>query len=361
MSIATLMIDVLGTHLDDDDILLLDNPEVAGVILFARNVESPKQVRALCDAMRSINPHLIIAADQEGGRVARFRQGFTLLPAMGRLGAIYDIDPELAISLAHDVAYVMACEVLVVGVDISFAPVLDVAGISTVIQDRAFHRDPSVVSRLGAAFIDGMHQAGMKVTGKHYPGHGSVAADSHTDSVCDGRTLDELTAHDLVPFHQNLDRLDALMPAHVIYECVDDKPAGFSKVWLQDLLRKQMGYDGVLFSDDLCMAAAQKAGGIEERVAAAISAGCDVALVCNDRKSAWQALAVAKTLTPAKDRFGRMKAHIPAWLGDLVTSCQAFDGYATARARVIEHFGADGKSGIDHGLDPTCYTIRHRS
>lgn len=350
---ATLMIDVAGTTLEDDDVLILDNHEIAGVILFSRNVESPTQVRALTDAMRAINPNLIIAADQEGGRVARFRTGFTPLPAMGRLGQMYDDDPNTAVHLAYNVGYLMACEVLAVGVDISFAPVLDIDGGSLVIGDRAFHRDPLVVNALARAFIKGMNDVGMQATGKHFPGHGSVIPDSHVSDVNDGRTFDEIFEMDLKPFCENLDHLQALMPAHVVFERVDDKPAGFSKVWLQDILRAKLGYQGVLFSDDLSMKAAHQAGTVGERVKSALQAGCDVALVCNDRQGAWQALATTKELAPRQDRFSRMKSHIPAWQGDLESTCRTFEYYARAKELVSHAFFGD----TVNASDPTNYQI----
>lgn len=357
MATGIIMADVDGLDLTEADKVFLANEALGGVILFKRNVASPAQVRALTDQMRAINPNLIISADQEGGRVARFRDGFTPLPAMGKLGKIYDENQELALSLAYDTGYLMACEVLAVGVDISFAPVMDIDGCSLVIGDRAFHGDPQVVTALSARFIDGMNDAGMKATGKHFPGHGSIAPDSHVSDAVDERTLDEIWGCDLVSFRQNLSKLDALMPAHVIFSQVDDKPAGFSKVWLQEILRDKLGYDGVLFSDDLSMKAACVVGDVTARVKSAIEAGCDMALVCNNRTDAQLAIDFAKTMPEIPNRFGKMKSTIPNWQGDLNSTCRhAFAHYEDAKERVLQAFFADNLNAND-GKDPTNYTV----
>ncbi len=346
--VPTLVVDIQGTMVDESDKALLASPHVAGVILFARNIDSsasdtPTQVRALTDSMRAINPNLVISVDQEGGRVARLRTGFTPLPAMGKLGQLYENNPTLACQLAHQVGYVMACEVLAVGIDISFAPVLDIDNGSLVIGDRAFHQSPSVASKLSSCFIDGMNQAGMGATGKHFPGHGSVIPDSHVADACDERCFDEIWGSDTQVFIDNLDKLSALMPAHVVFSQIDDKPAGFSKIWLQEIIRDKLHFDGVLFSDDLSMKAAHVAGGVDERVRSALTAGCDVALVCNDRQGALLALSKMdemRDILPNKHRLARMKAVIPAWQGDLDSTCRfAFDEYAAAKACVTQYFG----------------------
>lgn len=341
--IPTLMIDIASTTLNDEDKILLANPYVAGAILFARNVDTPKQVRALTDSMRVVNDSLVIAVDQEGGRVARLRQGFSPLPAMGRLGKLYDIDPDLALALSADVGYLMACEVLAVGIDFSFAPVLDIDNGSLVIGDRAFYHRADVAKRLAEAFIEGMNKAGMQATGKHFPGHGSVIPDSHISDACDTRSFDEIMATDTKVFIYNLDKVAALMPAHVIFSCVDDKPAGFSKIWLQEILRKQWQFDGVIFSDDLSMKAAHVAGGVDERTRSALMAGCDVALICNDRDGAKLAISMADTLPKLdKNRLRVMKANIPPWQGDLVSTCQcAFANYEAVRQQVGQMFFGD--------------------
>lgn len=356
MATGIIMADVGGHTLTDDDKAFLAHPALGGIILFKRNVIEPAQVRALTDSIRAINPNLIISADQEGGRVARFRDGFTPLPAMGRLGDIYNHNQAQALSLAYDTGYLMACEVLAVGVDISFAPVLDIDGCSTVIGDRAFHTDPQVVSALSACFIDGMNGAGMKATGKHFPGHGSIAPDSHVSEAVDTRSLDEIWACDLVSFRATLNKVGALMPAHVIFSQIDDKPAGFSHVWLQDILRDRLGFEGVIFSDDLSMAGACVVGDIKARITHAISAGCDMALVCNSRTDAICALDHALTLPTTQNRFSAMKSQIPTWQGDLERTCRyAFGDYEAVKARVQSAFFADDLSkGL--GIDPTNYT-----
>lgn len=346
LSFGQLMLDVAGTTLTDADRKLLADPNVGGVILFARNVETPAQVRALTDSIRAIKPNILLAVDQEGGRVARLRQGFTPLPAMGRLGAYFTQSPVEALSLAYACGYVMAAEVLAVGIDFSFAPVLDIDGISQVIGDRAFHSTPVVVTALSAQFMHGMHAAGMATTGKHFPGHGSVAPDSHVAQAVDARTFDEIVVQDMLPFIQNLPQLDALMPAHVIFSQVDDKPAGFSAVWLQDIIRKRLNFDGVLFSDDLSMQAAHVVGDAAARLAAALSAGCDMGVICNDRAAATLALdglrqqnldQPHKLLSPAsQQRLCRMVGAIPAWQGDFQSTAGQLPQWQDLQARVAD-------------------------
>jgi beta-N-acetylhexosaminidase len=283
---GSLMLDVQGTWLTAEDRHLIRQPEVGGLILFARNVDTPGQVRELCRAIRSVRTDILLAIDQEGGRVQRIRDGFVRLPAMRDIAAC-----ENAVMLAKQCGWLMAVEVLAVGLDFSFAPVLDLDHQrSAVVGSRAFESDPHKAVALIAAFIDGMNEAGMQATGKHFPGHGWAEADSHFAVPVDDRGLDEIRAHDMVPFVRLKDRLSAVMPAHVIYPQVDDQPAGFSKRWLQDILRGEMGFDGLIFSDDLSMAGAHVAGDAASRIQAALGAGCDMGLVCNDRAAAELAL-----------------------------------------------------------------------
>lgn len=310
--IGALMLDIAGTELNQEDIELLRAPQVGGMILFARNIQSPEQVRALTDHMRRIRPDILIAVDQEGGRVQRLKSGFTLLPAMGRFGELYTTEPKQALELAKQCGWLMATEVLAVGIDFSFAPVLDINAISDVIGDRGFAKNPQDIVPLAAAFMQGMHLAGMATTGKHFPGHGSVKADSHVAAAIDLRSYDEIYQNDMQTFIQLMPHLDALMPAHVIYENVDAQPAGFSPFWIQEILRKQLKFDGVLFSDDLTMQAACVAGNADARLKAALKAGCDMGLVCNDRAAACLALeSIVDYPLPHQHRLEAMRGKIP--------------------------------------------------
>lgn len=281
------MMDVLGTSLTSEDAEIINHPFIGGLILFTRNFDSIAQVSQLvADMRKATNKDLLIAVDHEGGRVQRFREGFTQIPSMGSfIEKAHDLAD--AKRLAQICGSVMAMEVQAIGVDISFAPVLDVNGISEVIGHRSFHAEPSLIAPLASAFIEGMHSVGMKATGKHFPGHGSVQADSHIDLPIDNRPLSEIELCDLIPFKSLIasNKLDAIMPAHVIYPEVDAKSVGFSSLWLQKILRHELKYDGVIFSDDLSMEAASSIGGYVERSEAAQEAGCDMLLLCNHRKA----------------------------------------------------------------------------
>jgi beta-N-acetylhexosaminidase len=273
-----LMIDVAGLELSAVDRERLAHPLVGGSILFARNYASPEQLSQLTSEVHALrSPPLLIAIDHEGGRVQRCRDGFTRLPAMRRLGDLWECDPERALTSARDIAYVLATELRLRGVDLSFTPVLDLDwGRSQVIGDRALHGDPDVVALLAERLIEGLRAAGMKACGKHFPGHGWASADSHVAIPLDERELAEIE-RDIRPFREL--SLDAVMPAHVIYPKVDGKPAGFSPIWLARL-REELHFDGAIFSDDLSMEGASVAGGFLDRAAAAWSAGCDLLLVC---------------------------------------------------------------------------------
>lgn len=323
--IGALMLDIEGTSLNQEDEKLLRAEQVGGLILFGRNIDNPVQVRQLTDSIRQIRPDILIAVDQEGGRVQRLRNGFSRLPPMRTFGRLYEQDAKQALQLAEQCGWLMAIEVLAVGIDFSFAPVLDVDGISHVIGDRGFHTDKHGVMTLAKAFMQGMHRAGMATTGKHFPGHGSVEADSHIAAPVDHRTLQQIEDNDMQPFVQLKDHLDALMPAHVIYDQVDPNPAGFSPFWLQNIIRGKLQFDGVLFSDDLSMQAACVAGGADARIKAALSAGCDMGLVCNDRAAACTALnALSDLPLPNQPRLERMRGRLgsntvsnPLALGEL--------------------------------------------
>lgn len=282
------MIDIQGLVLTDLDRERLTHPLVGGLILFSRNYESPEQLSALCAEVKALrSPQLLIAIDHEGGRVQRCRPGFTAIPAMGKLGALWDAAPGEAIAAAQDLGYVLAAELRARGVDFSFTPVLDLDyGRSTVIGSRSFHRQPEAVVQLAGALIQGLKQAGMGCCGKHFPGHGWVQADSHVAIPVDERDWDKLLA-DMEPFRRLA--LDAVMPAHVIYPVVDEKSAGFSNYWI-NYLRNNLKFDGVVFSDDLSMEGASVAGDVVARAQAAWSAGCDMLLVCNAPEAVGQLL-----------------------------------------------------------------------
>lgn len=289
---GVLMLDLNGTHLSDDEEILLASGVVGGVILFARNYQSPEQILALTSAIRACNSQILIAVDQEGGRVQRLIEGYTRLPPMGVLASRWREAPEQTQTQAMQLGWLMAAEMLSAGFDFSFAPVLDInIGLSEVIGERAFGSNATQVAALANAFMEGMHDAGMATTGKHFPGHGSVQADSHLELPVDDRPLDAIRSTDLEAFVACLDSLDAVMPAHVIYPQVDPHCAGFSNFWLRDILRGELAFDGVVFSDDLVMAGAAAVGGIEARVDAALDAGCDMVLVCNNRPMALAAKA----------------------------------------------------------------------
>ncbi|NAW34682.1 beta-N-acetylhexosaminidase [Halomonas alimentaria] len=312
--LGPVMLDLEGTRLTPDEHQLLCRPEVGGVILFARNVESATQVRELCEAIRAVRPNLLIGIDQEGGRVQRIRQGVTRLPPMRRLGRDVASHPEVTRRLCQDTGWLLGMEMAACGIDITFAPVLDVdGGTSTVIGDRSFSSYPETVAALAGAFVDGLHEAGMVAVGKHFPGHGSVAADSHLELPVDDRPLEALRAHDLVPFERLVPRLDAVMPAHVVYSAFDPRPAGFSPAWL-GMLRESLGFKGVIFSDDLSMAGAAAAGSPADRAHAALAAGCDMLLVCNDRAAALEVLDACRQHQPAprlsKLRFARARPQL---------------------------------------------------
>src|SRR5262245_22234069 len=283
MTLGPLMIDLQGASLTEEDRELLAHPLVGGVILFTRNFEGVEQIERLIADIRAVRtPPLLVTVDHEGGRVQRFRKGFTVLPPMRAIGREYDLDAPTGRHLARQCGWLMAAELRAVGVDMSFAPCVDLDyGVSSVIGDRAFHRDPRVVAELAVAFMGGMREAGMAATAKHFPGHGAVAPDSHVAMPVDRRALADLD-EDLYPYRRLIGNgLAAVMAAHVIFEQVDDRPAGFSSRWIQQELRANLGFDGAIFTDDLSMQGAAIVGDMPSRAAAALNAGCDVLSVCN--------------------------------------------------------------------------------
>lgn len=292
MFFGPVMLDLEATVLSTAERELLAHPRVGGVIFFARNYESPAQIRALVEAIRAIKPEILIAVDQEGGRVQRFREGFTRIPAMQQFLPLYRKNAQATLSLVQNAAWLMATELLAVGVDISFAPVLDVDDSHCrVIADRSFSPEPDEVVALAAAWMAGMYEAGMATTGKHFPGHGHVTTDSHLVLPVDTRDFDAIAKKDLIPFIELQSKLDAVMPAHILFSNIDSQhTVGFSQHWLQTVLRDGLKFDGVIFSDDLTMEGAASAGSFSERATLALAAGCDMVLVCNHRQGAVEIL-----------------------------------------------------------------------
>lgn len=304
-----LMLDLEGTQLSAAEAELLCQPEVGGVILFARNFAGRAQVEALIADIRAVAPHLLLAVDQEGGRVQRFRDGFTRIPSMQRLADSVRGRGDGAQQCLADCGYLLAAEVLSTGLDFSFAPVLDLdRDHCAVIADRSFGDDPVWATEAARAFIVGMKEAGMAVTGKHFPGHGGVREDSHLEVPCDSRNLEQLREHDLIPFAALADVLDAVMPAHILFPAVDSRTVGFSSHWLQQILRGDLKFNGVIFSDDLSMKGADQAGSYPEKAAQALEAGCDMVLVCNHRQGALEVLDwLHSGMLPANPRLAQMR------------------------------------------------------
>lgn len=325
--LGPLMIDVAGTELTDLDRERLCHPLVGGMILFSRNYKDPAQLEALTAAIHDLRqPPLLIAVDHEGGRVQRFREGFTRLPAMAKLGALYDQDRVAALSATSDVGYVLAVELRARGVDYSFTPVLDLDyGPSRVIGDRAFHRQPEAVIALAKALGEGLREGGMGSCGKHYPGHGFVIPDSHVELPVDNRPL-EAIQEDIEPYRQLA--LDGVMAAHVIYDCYDCNTAVFSNRWI-NYLRNDIKFNGVVFTDDLSMEGAGVVGDMLNRVSAAHQAGCDMLLVCNAPDAVSQVL---ENWKPAVDPecCKRIEALVPQSTSPNWTTLQTLPRYQAA-------------------------------
>lgn len=314
ISLGSVMVDLKGTALQSEDVTRLMNPLVAGVILFSRNFESIEQIQRLTKSIHDLrHPKLLIGIDHEGGRVQRFRTGFTHLPAMRTLGELYQKDEEYSLSVAEKVGWLLAAELLSVGIDFSFAPVVDLDyGGSKVIGDRAFHSQPAVVGHLAFHLMLGMRKAGMASVAKHFPGHGFIEADTHLEVAVDERAFEDIQQQDMRPFQHLIENgLEAVMPAHVIYPQVDTLPAGFSNTWLQEVLRKQCQFEGAIISDDMSMKAATEFGSAPQRVLKALQAGCDLVLVCNDPTAVDEVLRQVhwRSNTVSHARLIRLHAH----------------------------------------------------
>lgn len=292
MTLGPLMIDVQGKALTEEDRELMAHPLVGAVILFTRNFESIEQLERLVADIRAVRtPPLLVTVDHEGGRVQRFRKGFTVLPSMRLIGREYDLDPAAGKQLARQCGWLMAAELRAVGIDLSFAPCVDLDyGVSSVIGDRAFHRNPQVVAELAISFMGGMREAGMSACAKHFPGHGFVAPDSHVAMPVDRRPLVDMD-EDIAPYRRLIDNgIASIMAAHVVFSEIDGQPAGFSRFWMRDELRTRLGFNGAIFTDDLSMAGAAVIGDMPARAQAALEAGCDVLSLCNNRQGVLQVI-----------------------------------------------------------------------
>jgi beta-N-acetylhexosaminidase len=313
MPLGPVMLDVKGLILDQDDRQRLAHPSVGAVILFARNYQNRDQVRALIAEIKALrSPALLIAVDQEGGRVQRFKEGFTRLPAAAHFGELWQQDKQTAPMRAFESAFIMASELIEVGVDFSFAPVFDVTSRSSeVIGDRCFHPNPQAATELLGAYVDGMHAAGMVAIAKHFPGHGGVSGDSHHCLPCDSRSLSEIDAHDLVPYRELVDEIQGVMSAHVHFDQCDKEIPTYSPYWLKQLLREKLGFTGVVFSDDLAMQGAidaqQGSASIVSSAQKALAAGCDMVLVCNKPEQA-DLLLAGLEYQPTQSLSGRLLA-----------------------------------------------------
>jgi beta-N-acetylhexosaminidase len=336
------MLDVAGVELTQADRARLLHPLVGGVILFGRNYQSPEQILALTSEIRALRePRLLIGVDHEGGRVQRFRAGFTRIPPMRALGRLWDEDAARAIAVARATGTLIAAELTASGVDFSFTPVLDLDfGVSRAIGDRALHGDPKAVAALAAALISGLQERGVQAVGKHFPGHGCVAEDSHVEFPVDRRSLAEIAAADLLPYRQLIaSGLAAVMPAHVVYPAVDERPAGFSRVWLQDILRGRLQFRGLIFSDDLSMEAASLAGDITARSQAALEAGCDMVLACNRPEAADELLANLRWVAHSEWR-GRIGAMFAQGEPGGLSALQGDDRWRAAAAELARSLPA---------------------
>lgn len=299
------ILDISGLVPTDDELRILEHPCVAGVILFSRNYADPDQLQSLTRSLAALREDLILCVDHEGGRVQRFRDGFTKIPPMGTVGQLWESDPEYATLAAGEIGFLIGAELSAAGLDLSFTPVLDLDyGRSSIIGNRAFHSDPRVVGVLAGALIRGLRDAGMPAVGKHFPGHGYAEADSHVALPIDERTYGEIETADMLPYGDAISAgLAGIMPAHVVYERSSAIPAGFSEFWLKEVLRKRLRFDGIIFSDDLAMEGAMAAGDLHSRARAALSAGCDLLIFCNRPQEQRSLLASVETLQtePARD------------------------------------------------------------
>ncbi len=316
MNKASLMIDIEGPFLSQEDIELIGSPHVGGIILFERNFLDRNQITDLCFEIKSKKPEIIIAVDQEGGRVQRFKKGFSQIPPMQRLGDMVSYDKQAGLDLCKNTGWLIASELIASGIDLSFSPVLDLdQDLSSIIGDRAFSDQIDIVIECARAFIYGMNEAGMACVGKHFPGHGSISEDSHIEKPIDHRVLNEIENKDLVPFKKLINNLDGIMTAHILFPDVDERITTFSKIWIKKILREQMKFEGMIFSDDLSMEGTNEFKSFYDKTKNAIISGCEMILICNNREGAKDALKYFEenNIEASEKTFSMLMANDVSW------------------------------------------------
>ena len=316
MNKASLMIDIEGPFLSQEDIELIGSPHVGGLILFERNFLDRNQITDLCFEIKSKKPEIIIAVDQEGGRVQRFKKGFSQIPPMQRLGDLVSYDKYAGLDLCKNAGWLIASELIASGIDLSFSPVLDLdQDLSSIIGDRAFSDQIDIVIECARAFIFGMNEAGMACVGKHFPGHGSISEDSHLEKPIDRRALNEIENKDLIPFKELINNLDGIMTAHILFPDVDERITTFSKIWIKQILREQMKFEGMIFSDDLSMEGTNEFKSFYDKTKNAIISGCEMILICNNREGAKDALKYFEEnkIEASEKTFSMLMANDVSW------------------------------------------------
>ena len=316
MNKASLMIDIEGPFLSQEDIELIGSPHVGGLILFERNFLDRNQITDLCFEIKSKKPEIIIAVDQEGGRVQRFKKGFSQIPPMQKLGDLVSYDKHAGLDLCKNAGWLIASELIASGIDLSFSPVLDLdQDLSSIIGDRAFSDQIDIVIECARAFIFGMNEAGMACVGKHFPGHGSISEDSHLEKPIDRRALNEIEKKDLIPFKELINNLDGIMTAHILFPDVDERITTFSKIWIKQILREQMKFEGMIFSDDLSMEGTNEFKSFYDKTKNAIISGCEMILICNNREGAKDALKYFEEnkIEASEKTFSMLMANDVSW------------------------------------------------
>ena len=316
MNKASLMIDIEGPFLNQEDIELIGSPHVGGLILFERNFLDRNQITDLCFEIKSKKPEIIIAVDQEGGRVQRFKKGFSQIPPMQRLGDLVSYDKYAGLDLCKNAGWLIASELIASGIDLSFSPVLDLdQDLSSIIGDRAFSDQIDIVIECARAFIFGMNEAGMACVGKHFPGHGSISEDSHLEKPIDRRALNEIEKKDLIPFKELINNLDGIMTAHILFPEVDERITTFSKIWIKQILKEQMKFEGMIFSDDLSMEGTNEFKSFYDKTKNAIISGCEMVLICNNREGAKDALKYFEEnkIEASEKTFSMLMANDVSW------------------------------------------------